>query len=187
LKLSYKLGFKTAIAHLAFYDLSGICIGFTPACWAAVPDKVQVRRCINEIEDILKPFRNENGDDLGIGVLDGGFQDEEALERLHWLVPMTDAAIESTSPEKKEWCSYVQTWIRILRGPGIEPRFADQVHKLRAFSNVWRFDMELHNAIFGVGEGLLNLNRRHARGESLLLSWKKRHKTVACCVTQLFF
>jgi hypothetical protein len=54
-KVSYKPGTrgKICIAHQAFYDLSGLCIGFTPGVWCGCPDKVQVRAFINEIEDIL--------------------------------------------------------------------------------------------------------------------------------------
>src|SRR4051812_13392498 len=39
-KLSFK-NWHVAISHLALYDLSGLCLGYTPAAWAGAPDKVR--------------------------------------------------------------------------------------------------------------------------------------------------
>jgi hypothetical protein len=54
-----------------------------------------------------------------------------------------------------------------LRGPTAEGRFADQVHHFKAFSEPWRFSLSLHDEVYGIAEGLLNLWRRLRRGEEL--------------------
>jgi hypothetical protein len=63
--------------------------------------------------------------------------------------------------------SKVNEFVRTLRGPTAEGRFADQVHHFKAFSKPWRFSLELHDQVYGRAEGLLNLWRRQRRGEVL--------------------
>ena len=73
-KISWKPGTRghVCLFRQAFYDLTELCIGFTPAIWCGAPDQVQIRRWIKEIEKVLEVWKKD-GKYLGIGVFDGGY------------------------------------------------------------------------------------------------------------------
>lgn len=94
-KISWKPGTrgKVCCAHQAFYDITELCMGFTPAVWCGAPDNVQVRRFVAEIEQMLVEYKTEDGY-LFVGAFDGGHLEAEICRRLHWVVPVPSNVLE---------------------------------------------------------------------------------------------
>jgi len=69
------------------YDLTGVCIGVTPAVWSACPDSVQARRFTPELLAILQPW-TKSGKLICAGAFDGGFYSNEIATKLRWSTPV---------------------------------------------------------------------------------------------------
>ena len=196
-KPSWKPGTKNrvCIAHQAFYDLTGLCIGFTWWSWCGAPDKVQLRHEINHLEAFL--WWDATGKPLGVGLLDGGYLDRELCQRLGIVIPTPENVLSALQTVQQPFVKEVRIkfkvntliftqkqineFIRVLRGPGAEARFADQVHHFAVLSDPWRLSLDDHDSFYGICEELLNWKRRQQMGEEIPFSDKEAMASPFFC------
>lgn len=158
-KISKKDGTRNQVClgKLTFFDVTGICIGSTPATWSAVPDSVQARRFGPKILQMLTPWM-KGGKLLCAGGFDGGFYSNVLATRLRWVTPFPEDHIQRNEANR-EFFKKHNDFIRTIRGPIAEGGFAIQVNNLKIFSERWRFDFPFHDEIYNLAQALLNINR----------------------------
>jgi hypothetical protein len=150
------------------WDITRRCILVCPEAWAACPDIVQARRYNKEIETMLAGWKDENGKYLVRGIFDGGFLSKEVTQRYGWVTPFrSDAIARELEEPRRKWMEYVNTFLSLVRGPGAEGRFGDEVHKFGVLRKPWRLEPELHTVVLQLAEALLNIERREQRQEVL--------------------
>jgi len=145
-KISMKPSTKGAICccHVSFYDLTGQCFYFSPAVWCGVPDVIQVKRYIYEIEIALTTW-NTKGNAKAAGVFDGGFYSRSVLAKLRAICPHKEDWIEKQPEDQQLKHRYHNNWVSRVRGPRTERMFAEQVGKLHVFKKPWQFTLEEHD------------------------------------------
>jgi len=114
-KISWKSGTKNhvCIAHQAFYDLTGLYIGFTHWTWCGAPNKVQLQHAIDHLEAILWQDP-ETGKPLEVGLLDGGSFDRELCQRLGIAIPTPKNVLSALPSSQQPFVKKVQVNIFYL-------------------------------------------------------------------------
>jgi len=113
-----------AVAKIGCYNIfTKECICLTPSVWAGCSDRTQSKRYYRDIQQQLGKWFPQ-GKPICAGVADGGFYHEELQQRMRWVTPVPKDAVHRLPKAEQPWVKSANAWIRLVRGPNSETRFA---------------------------------------------------------------
>lgn len=158
---------KVAVGKIGCYNIfTKECVALTPSVWAGCSDRTQSKRYYRDIQQQLGAWFPQ-GKPICAGVADGGFYHEELQQRMRWVTPVPKDAIARLPEAERPWVKSTNAWIRLVRGPNSETRFADQTNKLGMIRRKFRLGMQTFDVMLAIAEALMNIDRRLKRKEEV--------------------